>query len=78
MLLLSPASRASAQSAAGSDRFRFSLDGGAQLSSSAFDTSATKTVYIENAVIGTSNQIARGPSVDGGVSVRLAGDVGVA
>jgi hypothetical protein len=59
------------------DRFRISVNGGVQLSSLSFDTSATKVVYIENAVIATSYGIRRGVDIEGGVSVRLVGGFGV-
>jgi hypothetical protein len=62
---------------AAQDRFRISVNGGVQLSSLTFDTSATKVVYIENAVISTSYPIGRGGEIDGGLSVRLAGAFGV-
>ena len=60
------------------DRFRINVNGGAQLSSIAFDSSATRLVYLENAVIDASYKIRRGPAVDAGVSVRVVGDFGVA
>jgi Outer membrane protein beta-barrel domain len=59
------------------DRFRISVNGGVQLSSLSFDTSATKVVYIENGVIATSYRIGRGVDIDGGLSVRLVGGFGV-
>ena len=59
------------------DRFRISVNGGVQLSSLSFDTSATKVVYIENAVIATSYRIRRDVDIDGGLSVRLVGGFGV-
>ncbi|MGH9140597.1 MAG: hypothetical protein ACRD2I_05585 [Vicinamibacterales bacterium] len=75
--LLAIASPARAQSPVGSDRIRINVDAGAQFSSVAFDTSATKAVYIENAVIDASYKISHGLAIDGGVSIRLAGDVSV-
>jgi hypothetical protein len=60
------------------DRFRISINGGAQLSSIAFDSSATRLVYLESAIIDASYRIRRGPEADAGVSVRVAGDFGVA
>jgi hypothetical protein len=60
------------------DRFRISINGGAQLSSTAFDSSVTRLVYLENAVVDASYRIRRGPEADAGVSVRVAGDFGVA
>jgi hypothetical protein len=59
------------------DRFRISVNGGVQLSSLSFDTSATKVVYIENAVIATSYRIRRGVDIDGALNVRLVGGFGV-
>ena len=73
LLTLATAGNAFAQS----DRFRIHLDGGGQFSSIAFDTSATKTVYIENAVIGGSYDVTRGLAIDGGIGVRLVGGIGV-
>ena len=85
LLVIAGARSASAQRpapartvSAAQDRFRISVNGGVQVSSSSFDTSATKVVYIENAVIGTSYSIRRGVDIDGGVSVRLVGGFGVA
>jgi len=77
LLALGRAGQASAQATADRDRFRISVNGGVQISSIAFDTSATRVVYLENAIIDTSYKISRGPAVDGGVSVRIAGNVGV-
>lgn len=77
MALLAMASEAAAQSTPRPDRLRIDLDAGVQLSSTAFDTSATKPVYLENATIDTSYKTTHGPSIDGGVSVRIAGDVSV-
>jgi hypothetical protein len=68
----------SAQAATGTDRIRVSVNGGVQLSSIGFDSSAAKTVYLETAVIGGSYDVTHGLAIDGGVSVRLAGNVGVA
>jgi hypothetical protein len=60
------------------DRVRISVNGGAQLSSIAFDSSATRLVYLENAAIDASYKIHRGPEAEAGVSVRVADDFGVA
>lgn len=69
------AAPASAQ--ADRDRVRISVDAGVQLSSIAFDTSAARLVYLENASIGTSYRVRRGLLADGGISIRLAGNFGV-
>jgi hypothetical protein len=75
--LLAIASEATAQSAPGPNRLRINLDAGVQLSSAAFDTSATKPVYLENAIIDASYKMTQAPAIDGGISVRVAGDVSV-
>jgi hypothetical protein len=77
MALLAIASKANAQSTARPSRLRIDLDAGVQLSSTAFDTSATKPVYLENGTVDTSYKTTHGPAIDGGVSVRVAGDVSV-
>ena len=77
LIALGRAGEASAQSTPDGDRFRISVNGGVQLSSIAFDTSATRVVYLEDATIGTSYTIRRGLAVDGGLSVRVAGNFGV-
>jgi len=77
LLALGRAAQASAQATAERDRIRISVNGGVQLSSIAFDTSAMRAVYLENAIIDTSYKTRVGPAVDGGVSVRIAGNVGV-
>lgn len=76
LIACGPARDASAQSAA-DGRFRVSLNGGVQVSSSTFTTSASQPVYLENAVVDTTYQIRRGIAADGGISVRLAGGFGV-
>ena len=76
LIACGPARYASAQSAAG-DRFRVSVNGGVQASSSTFTTSASQPVYLEDAVIDTSYPIRRGIAVDSGVSIRLVGGFGV-
>jgi hypothetical protein len=73
LLSLGCARQAVAQHAGGGDRLRISLNGGVQFSSMAFDTTTTRVVYLENAVIDTSYKVGRGIDVDGGASVRLAG-----
>jgi hypothetical protein len=77
LLALGAPGAASAQSIADTDRIRINVDAGVQLSSLTFDTSATKTVYIENAIIDASYKFRHGPVFDGGASVRLAGHVSV-
>jgi hypothetical protein len=77
LLALGSARQAGAQHSGGADRLRISVNGGVQLSSLAFDTSATKVVYIENAVIAASYRINRQVDIDGGLSVRLVGGFGV-
>ena len=72
-------SLASAQAASGTDRVRVSVNGGVQLSSIGFDTSAEKTgAHLESAVIGALYDATHGLAIDGGASVRLARDIGVA
>jgi hypothetical protein len=77
MALLAIASEAAAQTTTTPDRLRIDLDVGVQVSSRAFDTSATKPVYLENATIDASYKVTHGPAINGGVSVRIAGDVSV-
>ena len=74
--MLAIASAAAAQSTA-PDRVRVALDVGVQLSSVAFDTTAAKPVYLENANIDASYKMTHGLVFDGGVSVRVAGPVSV-
>jgi hypothetical protein len=76
LLALCCGGRASAQPA-DDGRFRLSVDAGVQFSPSAFDTEATQRVYVENAPVDASYTITHGLSIDGGVSVRLAGHFGV-
>ena len=77
MLLLALGCAATASAQADRDRVRISVDAGVQLSSIAFDTTATPIVYLENASITTSYKVRRALLADGGVSIRLAGNVGV-
>lgn len=69
------AGRAHAQGA--DDRFRISADAGVQFSSIAFDTAATRLIYLENASLNTSYKVRRGLLGDGGISIRLAGGFGI-
>jgi hypothetical protein len=73
LLALGTASTASAQA----DRVRIAVDAGVQLSSIAFDSTATRPVYLENASIATSYKIRRALLAGAGVSIRLAGDFGL-
>jgi hypothetical protein len=77
VLLLALGCAATASAQADRDRVRISVDAGAQLSSIAFDATATKPVYLESAAIVGSYRIRRSVLAGGGVSIRLAGDVGV-
>src|SRR6185312_7139679 len=70
------AGRVSAQTAH-EDRIRVTIDAGTQLSSIAFDTVATKVVYVENASIDTSYKIRHGLLADAGISFRVGGNVSV-
>jgi hypothetical protein len=76
VLLLALGCAATASAQADRDRLRISVDGGAQASSIAFDATATKPVYLENASIVSSYRIRRSVLAGGGVSIRLAGNVG--
>jgi hypothetical protein len=73
VLLACGGGRASAQTAADPDRIRISVNGGGQFSSVAFDTVATRLVYLENATSDASYTLTRGLAADAGVSVRVAG-----
>lgn len=75
LLATAAAGRVAAQPS--EDRVRISVDAGAQFSSIAFDTTTTRVVYIENASINTSYRVRRGLLGDGGISVRIAGNVSV-
>jgi hypothetical protein len=77
VLLFATAAAGRAAAQPSEDRVRISVDAGAQFSSIAFDTTATRVVYLENASINASYRVRRGLLADGGISVRIAGNVSV-
>jgi hypothetical protein len=70
-------SPASAQPAHWTNRARVSINFGGQFGSESFTTTATKPVYVENAVFTTTYASPTGSMFDGGVAVRLKGNFGV-
>ena len=68
---------ASAQSANWTNRARVSINAGGQFGGESFTTTATKPVYVENAVFTTTYAGPTGPMFDGGVAARLKGNFGV-
>ncbi len=58
-------------------RVRVNVDAGAPVSSTAFHDSITTLVYLEDAVTDAAYTVTTGPQFDGGVTVRLAGNLGV-
>src|SRR5262245_3196461 len=68
---------AGAQITQSNDKYRVSLDVGAQLSSTTFSTTTTFPVFVETATINTSYSVPKGKLFDGGLMYRLAGSFGV-
>jgi hypothetical protein len=58
-------------------RGRVSVDAGVQASPIAFDESTTKTVHLESSVVDTAYNVTTGPQVNGSVTIRLAGNLGI-
>jgi len=77
LLLAGRPSVAAAQSAREPDRITIQIDAGGQLSSSAFEATTTRPVYVETATIATSYRIGRGLLGDAGVAVRVGGQFGL-
>jgi hypothetical protein len=58
-------------------RVRVNIDAGAPVSSTAFDESITTAVHLEDAVANAEYRVTTGPQFDGGVTLRLAPNLGV-
>jgi hypothetical protein len=58
-------------------RGRVSVDAGVQASSIAFDESTTKTVHLEGSVVNTAYKVTTGPQLNGSLTMRLAGNLGI-
>ena len=68
---------AGAQITQSNDRYRVSINVGAQLSSTTFSTTTTFPLFVETATINTSYTVPKGKLFDGGLMYRLAGNFGV-
>ena len=77
LMLAADVHGAAAQIAQSNDKYRVSINAGAQLSSTTFATTATFPLFVETASINTSYSVPKGKLFDGGLMYRLANRFGV-